>query len=82
METIEILLIILIDVIGFLTGLALGRLVKVKKQEDRRRAAVRKNSDWQALLNYTPGEPTEKSAVKFINTKENKYGRKNRNHTR
>lgn len=69
MEAIEILLIILIDILAFITGIALGKLFSVKRQEAKRRTAVRKNNDWQALLYYTPGEPTEKSAVKYKHNK-------------
>lgn len=65
METIENFLIILIDILAFFIGLAIGRLINVKKQEEKRRTAVRKNSDWQTLLYYTPGEPTEKSAALY-----------------
>ena len=66
METIEIFLIIIIDALAFLIGLALGSLIKTQRQQLKRRTAVKKNNDWQALLYYTPGEPTEKSAVKYI----------------
>lgn len=65
METIEIFLIILIDALAFSIGLVLGRLFKISKQEKNRRTTVRKNSDWQALLYYTPGEPTEFSAAEY-----------------
>ena len=66
MGTIEIFLIILIDALAFLIGLTAGRLISIGKQEQKRRTAVKKNSDWHALLYYTPGESTEKSAVKYI----------------
>lgn len=66
MDTIEILLIFLLDILAFLIGLALGRAVKIKRREYKKRSrAIVKNSDLLSLLNYTPGEPTVKTVSKY-----------------
>ncbi len=82
MDTIEILLIILLDVSAFFMGLVLGLAVKRKRQEYKKRSkAVVKNNDLFSLLYYTPGEPTDKLS-KPKHLKENDNGKQNRNHTR
>ncbi len=79
METIEILLIILIDILALIIGLITGRLVALKRQEKKNSCmAVNRNNDWLKLLYYTPGG--EINTLK--NKKETENERKNRNHTR
>ena len=80
MDTIENLLIILLDFSAFFLGFIIGRIVKEKRQEYIKRSkSVVKNSDVLSLLYYTPGEPTDTLSK---NIKENDNARKCRNHTR
>ena len=84
MDAIEIFLIIIVDLLAFFIGLAIGGLINIRQQKEKSGSALKRNSDWQALMNYTPCEPTEKSADLYKQNagKEKRYGRKNRNHTR